>query len=91
LNGKTGTIIAWIENKARYSIHIISESKIVSLDPANVILNNGTVGKTVGLNTKTELNGKYGTIKSWVWESNQYDVQVLDSQVLRLKIENVLV
>lgn len=89
LNDKTGTIIAWDEHKGRYNIYVMALSKTVSLKPANVILNNGTVGKIAGLSSKPDLNGKYGTIKSYVRDSKRYDIQISESQILRLKLENV--
>jgi curved DNA-binding protein CbpA len=91
LNGKTGTILTWIENKERYNIHVSSLKKVVSLRPANVVLETGTVGYIAGLQSKPELNGKWGTIKNWVRESNKYDVQLSPQQVIRIKVENLRV
>ena len=91
LNGKTGTILTWIPSKERYNIHVSTLKKVVSLKPGNVVLNNGTVGQICGLQSKPELNGKYGTIKEWVRESNKYDVQLSPSQVIRIKVDNMRV
>merc|ERR1712038_1833871 len=63
LNGKKGTILAWSSSKERYNIYVSSLSKVVSLRPANVKLDNGTVAQIQGLKSKPELNGKFGTIK----------------------------
>jgi hypothetical protein len=54
-------------------------------------LENGTVGKIEGLMSKPELNGKYGTIKSWIRDSNRYDVQLSAEQIVRVKTENIRV
>jgi cell wall assembly regulator SMI1 len=91
LNGQRGTIIAWNNHKERYSIYVMDLSRAVSLKPANVILENGTVGQIFGLVGKPELNGKYGTIKHWIRDANRYDVQLSAEQVVRLKVENVRV
>ena len=88
-NGKRGTIVAWSDHKERYNIHVMDLRKIVSLKPANVILENGTVGMINGLQSKPELNGRYGTIKNFNEDSGRYDVQLSPDQILRLKLENV--
>lgn len=90
-NGKRGTIVAWSDHKERYNIHVMDIGKIVSLKPANVVLENGTVGMIVGLQSKPELNGKHGTIKGFNEGTGRYDVQLSADQILRLKLENVKV
>lgn len=91
LNGQKGTIIAFDDHKERYNIYVMNLSKVVSLKPTNVILENGTVAKITGLAAKPELNGKYGTIKAWIRETNRYDIQLSESQVIRIKVDNVRV
>ena len=91
LNGQRGTIIAWDPHKERYNIYVMNLSKVVSLKPSNVILENGSVGKIVNLTAKPELNGKFGTIKSWIGDSNRYEVQISEGSVLRIKTENIRV
>jgi len=91
LNGKTGTILTWITTKERYNIHVSALKKVVSLRPANVVLETGTVGYISGLKGKPELNGKWGTIKNCDRESNKYDVQLSSKQVIRIKVENLRV
>jgi hypothetical protein len=66
-------------------------SKVVSLKPGNLVLDNGTVGKIVGLSSKPELNGKFGTIKAYVRDKNRYDVQLSESQVIRIKLDSIRV
>ena len=90
LNNQTGTIITWCPNKGRYNIYIATLTKVVSLKPGNVILENGTVARVDGLTSKPEMNGKWGTIKGWVRESNKYDVQLSPSQIIRVKVENMI-
>ena len=91
LNGKTGTIITWNSHKERYAIYVMDLKKVVSLKPGNVVLESGTVAQVTGLSSRPELNGKWGTIKDWVKESNKYDVQLSPQQVIRLKVDNMRV
>lgn len=90
-NGKTGTIIAWSQQKERYSIYVSSLRKPVSLRPTNVVLNNGTVGMIQGLQSKPELNGKWGTIKEWIRDAGRYNVQISQSSIIKIKLENIRV
>lgn len=91
LNGKTGTIIAWNEAKERYNIYVMSMKKVVCLKAANVALDDGTVAQVIGLSSRPELNGKFGTIKEWIRDSNRYDVQLSPQHVIRVKMENMRV
>jgi curved DNA-binding protein CbpA len=91
LNGKTGTILTWVPSKERYNVHVSALKKVFSLKPGNVVLDEGTVGQITGLQSKPELNGKFGTIKKWIRESNKYEVQLSASQVIRIKVENMRV
>jgi predicted transcriptional regulator len=91
LNGLQGTIIAWNEHKQRYSIYVMDRSKICSLKPQNVILESGTVAQITGLQSKPELNGKFGTIQGWIRDGGRYDVQLSASQIIRVKVENMRV
>ncbi|KAL3939661.1 MAG: hypothetical protein SGBAC_005662 [Bacillariaceae sp.] len=88
-NGEKATIIAWDAKNERYNVYVIGVSKAIGLFPSNVILENGTVGMITGLQSKPELNGKFGTIKSFNSESGRYDVQLSKDKVLRLKLENI--
>lgn len=90
LNGKTGTVITWCPNKERYNIYVSSLKKVVSLKPGNVVLETGIVARVNGLESRPELNGEWGTIKSWNKESNKYDVQLSASQIIRVKAENMI-
>ncbi|KAL3800810.1 hypothetical protein HJC23_001647 [Cyclotella cryptica] len=90
LNGKTGTIITWCPNKGRYNIYVANMKKVVSLKPGNVILENGTVARVSGLESRPEMNGRWGTIKDWIRDSNKYDVQLSASQIIRVKVENMI-
>ena len=91
LNGKRGTIVAWSDHKERYNVHVMDIGKMVSAKPNNVVLENGTVAMICGLQSKPELNGRYGTIKNFSQETGRYDVQLSADQILRLKLENVRV
>lgn len=89
LNGKTGTIIAYSEEKDRYNIYVVALSKIVSLKPVNVVLSEGTVGTVTGLSSRPEWNGRRGTIKLWKRDSNRYEVQLAQTHIISVKIENM--
>merc|ERR1712137_470366 len=91
LNGKTGTVLAWNASTERYNIYVVALKRTVSLKPGNVVLETGTVGQITGLNSKPELNGTWGTITSWVRESNKYDLQLNASKIIRIKVENLRV
>lgn len=91
LNGCRGTIIAWLEGKERYSVYVMDRSKIVSVKPNNIVLENGTVGMIVNLRAKPELNGKYGTIQGWNRTSHRYDLKVAANQTISVKVENIRV
>jgi hypothetical protein len=86
LNGKRGTVIRYDEHRNRYNVFIMDTGKTVSVKPENVILSNGTVARIVGT-SKTDLNGRYGTINSWHSDSNRYDVQLSADQIVRIKTE----
>jgi len=88
-NGEKATIIAWDAKNERYNVYVMGVSKAMSLKPTNVILDNGTVGMITGLQSKPELNGTFGTIKSFNSDSGRYDVQLSKDKVLRLKLENI--
>mmetsp|Transcript_17563 Transcript_17563/g.35783 ORF Transcript_17563/g.35783 Transcript_17563/m.35783 type:complete len:223 (+) Transcript_17563:2-670(+) len=90
LNGKTGTVITWCPKKERYNIYVASMKKVVSLKPGNVVLEKGTVARVTGVASRPELNGKWGTIKDWIKDSNKYDVQLSNSQIIRVKVENMI-
>lgn len=88
-NGLKGNILAWNTNKQRYSIHIPAIGRVISLKPANIIFDNGTVIKINGVTSRPELNDKYATVKAWNEGSNKYDLQTSAQQILRLKAEFV--
>merc|ERR1712224_59886 len=89
LNGQKATILAWDVSKERYNIYVMDISKVLSLKPSNIVLENGTVGKITGLQSKPELNGQWATIKNFNAESGRYDVQLSADKILRLKLDNI--
>eukprot|EP00584_Thalassiosira_punctigera_P025756 CAMPEP_0172560200 /NCGR_PEP_ID=MMETSP1067-20121228/87517_1 /TAXON_ID=265564 ORGANISM="Thalassiosira punctigera, Strain Tpunct2005C2" /NCGR_SAMPLE_ID=MMETSP1067 /ASSEMBLY_ACC=CAM_ASM_000444 /LENGTH=364 /DNA_ID=CAMNT_0013349945 /DNA_START=95 /DNA_END=1189 /DNA_ORIENTATION=+ len=90
LNGQTGTVITWFPTKGRYNIYVASMKKVVSLKPGNVVLETGIVARVNGLESRPELNGKWGTIKEWIRDSNKYNVQLSAGQIIRVKVENMI-
>jgi curved DNA-binding protein CbpA len=89
LNGEKATILAWDEGKERYNIYVMKVSKCISLRPSNIILDNGAVGRITGLQSKPELNGKWGTINSFNSSTGRYDVQLSADKILQLKLDNI--
>lgn len=88
-NGQRGTIIAWDPTKERYNIYVMGLKRAVSLKPANCILEPGTCAKITGLQSKPELNDKWGTIAKFTAATGRYDVQLSADKILRLKLENI--
>ena len=64
-NGQRGTIIAWDESNQRYNVHVMGLQRAVSLKPSNCVLDDGTVARIAGLQSKPELNGKFCTVKTF--------------------------
>jgi len=91
LNGKTGTVIAWNPTSERYSIYVMTVEQTMSLKPGSVVFVTGTVGQIAGLESKPELNGKWGTIIDWIQDTNKYDLQLSASKIIRIKVENLRV
>jgi hypothetical protein len=89
LNDERATILAWDAKNERYNVYIISISKAMGMRPENLVLEDGTVAQITGLVSKPELNGKWGTIKSWNRELQKYDVQLSADKIVRLKMENM--
>merc|ERR1712003_410267 len=83
LNGEKATILAWDERKERYNIYVMSISKCISLKPSNIVLDNGTVGRITGLQSKPELNGRWATINGFNSSTGRYDVQLSADKILR--------
>lgn len=88
-NNKKGTIISWIESKSRYNVYVTAMKKVICVKKQNVVFSNGTVAQITGVQRKPELNGKYGTIKGLSEGADKYDVQISESQIIRLKKENI--
>ena len=91
LNGKTGTILAWDPTKERYNVYVMDLHRVVSVKPGNVVLEEGTVAQLTGITSRPDLNGKWGTIKEWIRDTNKYDIQLSPQHVIRIKVENVRV
>jgi len=89
LNGLRATVLAYDEGKERFNVFINDKGLAISLRPANVILDRGTVGMIMGIQAKPELNGKWGTIKSWNTSTQRYDVQLSADKIMRLKMDNI--
>ena len=89
LNGDQATVLAWDEGKERYNIYVTRVSKCISLRPSNVVLEKGSVGRITGLQSKPELNGRWGTINSFSASTGRYDVQLSADKILRLKLDNI--
>eukprot|EP00538_Stauroneis_constricta_P011818 CAMPEP_0119563650 /NCGR_PEP_ID=MMETSP1352-20130426/24211_1 /TAXON_ID=265584 /ORGANISM="Stauroneis constricta, Strain CCMP1120" /LENGTH=364 /DNA_ID=CAMNT_0007612287 /DNA_START=147 /DNA_END=1241 /DNA_ORIENTATION=+ len=89
LNGAEATVLAWNPTNERFNVYISSVSQAMSLRPANLLLQKGTVGQIVGIKAKPELNGRWGTINSWDKTTQRYDVQLSADKVIRVKMDNI--
>jgi hypothetical protein len=48
MNGQKGTIIVLDDHEEQNNIYVMNVSKVVSLKPTDIILENGTVAKITG-------------------------------------------
>ena len=85
MNGKKGNIISFKGD--RYIVQIRGSAQM-ALKPGNVILPNGTCVFLQGL-SKVSMNGKRGTIQSHDRGSGRYHVKLSQSQIVKIKLENV--
>jgi hypothetical protein len=74
-----------------YNIGVPSQKTAITCSPSNILLEKGTVGRIVGIRSKPELNGKFGTIIGWSETSGWYSVQLSAKEVICIKVENIRV
>jgi len=89
LNGKTGTIMFFDEEKDRYSVRLSSVPRALSLRPENVIFPRGTCVAIRDLRRKPELNGQRGTVRSFDRSGGRYVVDVGTTEQISLRPGNV--
>ncbi|GMI38724.1 hypothetical protein TeGR_g861 [Tetraparma gracilis] len=90
MNGLKGTVSSFDDSKGRYLVHLSREHKTVALKPENVVLATGTVARTAGLKSAAH-NGKWGTIESFDKAAGRVELRVSAGDVIRVKLENVIV
>uniref|UniRef100_A0A7S1ID67 J domain-containing protein n=1 Tax=Eutreptiella gymnastica TaxID=73025 RepID=A0A7S1ID67_9EUGL len=89
LNGKKGKIMRWDEDKGRYAIQIPGQT--LSLQPANLQLEQSTVVRIEGLSGAAQYNGSWGKIVDVDMEAQRYQLQLDASKQLKVRWENVRV
>eukprot|EP01011_Urceolus_sp_BLP5_P007287 TRINITY_DN757_c0_g1_i2.p1 TRINITY_DN757_c0_g1~~TRINITY_DN757_c0_g1_i2.p1 ORF type:complete len:201 (-),score=66.48 TRINITY_DN757_c0_g1_i2:247-792(-) len=91
LNGQQGTITHFDDNSGRYNVQVAG--KLVALQPANVVLPQGTCARVVGLTSTggSQYNGKWGQIMDVDLGASRYNMQLDAEKQLKVKFENVRV
>jgi hypothetical protein len=87
LNGKRCRIIDFINN--RYVIDI--NQKRYSLNINNLIVDNNSYVKLVGLNSKPELNNRWGKIIKFDYSSERYLIQINKALIVKTKPDNIMI
>ena len=88
LNGKRGQIIGLDHTNNRY--RVILDNNMISLKPENIILESGHCVKLQGIISQPQLNNKIVKIKDFEFDKNKYVVQISESKLIKVKIENIL-
>lgn len=93
MNGQSGTVLNYNEQQGRYSVKLRQKlangRDVVGLQPANVILGQGTRVVTQGLSNE-QFNGQMAQIVDTDHSSMRYSVQCQNGKVIKIKFENVL-
>eukprot|EP00931_Biecheleriopsis_adriatica_P089449 TRINITY_DN6357_c0_g1_i13.p1 TRINITY_DN6357_c0_g1~~TRINITY_DN6357_c0_g1_i13.p1 ORF type:complete len:339 (-),score=90.09 TRINITY_DN6357_c0_g1_i13:287-1303(-) len=90
LNGQRGNILGFDAVTGRYMLLVQGTTQtVVSLQPANCILNAGTCIKLNGL-SKAELNGQLARILEVDTQSGRYKMEMQGGNQIKVKYENVL-
>lgn len=93
LNGQSAQILGFNDQQNRYTAkletRLASGRDVIGLQPANVILSQGTRVITQGL-SKEEFNGLMAQITDVDREAMRYTVQAQNNKIIKIKYENVL-
>jgi hypothetical protein len=89
LNGVSGKIQGWAEDKGRYEVVVHGRS--LSLLPGNVQLQPGVVCRIEGLASAPQYNGQWGKILEVDEDAGRYQLQLDGNRQLKVRWENVRV
>ena len=89
LNGKTGTVVGWDDEKERYSVRLSSLPRALSLRPECVVLPPGTCVTVRDVQAKPQLNGKRGQIQSYDYGAGRFLVRVSATEQVKLRPANL--
>ena len=94
LNGKAAIICSYSRERNRYCVRLTRLSSIgtssreISIQPANMLIPDGTIVRLEGLERQTQWNGKWGTIVHCN-VGGRYQVRLSRMYSVRVKMENV--
>jgi len=88
LNGKRGQIIGLDHTNNRY--RVILDNNMISLRPENIILESGHCVKLQGIISQPQLNNQIVKIKDFEYNINKYVVQISESKLIKVRLENIL-
>ena len=91
LNGLTGTIVGWNEERKRFYVLVKSTGTTMSLKSSNLVWPNSTTVRINGLKKAVNHNGKWGKIENF--DGSRYSIRTgaLGEQVLLMKPDNIQV
>eukprot|EP00667_Euglena_gracilis_P015875 EG_transcript_16560 len=89
LNGRRGKIQGWLEDKGRYEVAV--QGKLLSLSPANLVLQPGVVCRIEGLSGAAQYNGQWGRVAEVDEDAGRYQLELGFGKQLKVRWENVRV
>ena len=87
LNGKIGQIIGFDITSNRY--RVIVNNSMISLKSKNIIIERDHCVKLQGIISQPHLNDKIVKVKSFDPALNKYTVQISESKLIKVKMENI--
>jgi curved DNA-binding protein CbpA len=87
LNGKIGQVIGMDHTTNRY--RVILDNNMISLKQENIIVNQGHCVKLQGIISQPYLNNRTVKIKDFDLNSNKYIVQISESKLIKVKLDNI--
>lgn len=90
LNGKSGTLLKFDPAKDRYTVSLNALRRVLSVRPDNIVLPPGTCVTIRDVQSKPQLNGKRGTVRTFDRESGRFVVQLSPTEQVKLRPANVV-
>ncbi len=87
LNGQMGQIIGLDHTNNRY--RVIVNNNMISLKQDNIIISDNHCVRLQGIISQPDLNNKVVKIKSYDTNLNKYVVQISESKLIKVKIDNI--